>query len=90
MLLAFTAAQLAVIKLRIAEPDLPRPYRTPFNVRIRGAEIPLPAIVGSILTFAVWILALVDAPGRPLRRPGLARSSGSSSSSSSGARTARG
>ena len=42
VLIAFTAAQLAVIKLRITEPDLPRPYRAPLNVTIRGAEIPLP------------------------------------------------
>jgi APA family basic amino acid/polyamine antiporter len=63
VLLAFTAAQLAVIKLRVNEPDLPRPYRAPFNVVIRGAEIPLPAIVGSIATFSVWILALITHPG---------------------------
>ena len=63
VLLAFTAAQLAVIKLRVTEPDLERPYRTPFNVRVRRAEIPIPAVVGSILTFAVWILALVTHPG---------------------------
>jgi APA family basic amino acid/polyamine antiporter len=62
VLLAFTAAQLAVIKLRIDEPDLPRPYRAPFNVRIRGAEIPLPAIVGSIATFSIFILALATHP----------------------------
>jgi basic amino acid/polyamine antiporter, APA family len=63
VLLAFTAAQLAVIKLRIDEPDLPRPYRAPLNVRIRGAEIPVPAIVGSVLTFTIWVLALATHPG---------------------------
>ncbi|HEX4680546.1 MAG TPA: universal stress protein [Gaiellaceae bacterium] len=62
VLLAFTAAQLAVIKLRIDEPDLPRPYRAPFNVSFRGAEIPIPAIVGSIATFAVFIVALATHP----------------------------
>jgi APA family basic amino acid/polyamine antiporter len=62
VLLAFTAAQLAVIKLRIDEPDLPRPYRAPFNVRIRNAEIPLPAIVGSIGTFSIFIIALATHP----------------------------
>jgi APA family basic amino acid/polyamine antiporter len=62
VLLAFTAAQLAVIKLRIDEPDLPRPYRAPFNVRIGRAEIPLPAIFGSIATFAIWIVALATHP----------------------------
>jgi APA family basic amino acid/polyamine antiporter len=63
ILLAFTAAQLAVIKLRIAEPDLPRPYRAPFNVRFGRAEIPLPAVVGSLLTFAVWVVAIATHPG---------------------------
>jgi len=62
VLLAFTAAQLAVIKLRIDEPDLPRPYRAPFNVRIGKAEIPLPAIVGSIATFSIFIVALATHP----------------------------
>ena len=63
VLLAFTAAQLAVIKLRVAEPDLPRPYRSPLNVSFRGKEIPLPAIVGAVLTFAVWIVSLATHPG---------------------------
>ena len=62
VLLAFTAAQLAVIKLRVTEPELVRPYRTPFNVTIRGASIPLPAIVGALGTFAIWILALATHP----------------------------
>jgi APA family basic amino acid/polyamine antiporter len=63
VLIAFTAAQVAVIRLRITEPDLPRPYRTPLNITIRGFEIPVPAIVGAALTFAVWILALATHPG---------------------------
>jgi basic amino acid/polyamine antiporter, APA family len=62
VLLAFTAAQLAVIRLRIREPDLPRPYRVPFNVVIRDAQIPVPSIVGAALTFAVWIIALATHP----------------------------
>jgi APA family basic amino acid/polyamine antiporter len=63
VLIAFTAAQFAVIRLRITDPDLPRPYRSPFNVRIRGADIPLPAVVGGLLTFAIWIVSLVTHPG---------------------------
>ena len=34
--------------IRIDEPDLARPYRAPFNVKFRGAEIPLPAVIGSV------------------------------------------
>ncbi len=62
VLLAFTAAQLAVIKLRIDEPELPRPFRAPFNVMIRGVELPLPALVGAVATFTVWIIALATHP----------------------------
>jgi APA family basic amino acid/polyamine antiporter len=62
VLLAFTAAQLAVIKLRIDEPDLPRPYRAPGSVHLGRAEIPLPALVGAPLTFAIWVVAMATHP----------------------------
>jgi len=62
VLLAFTAAQLAVIKLRIDEPALERPYRAPLNIRIGHSDIPLPAIVGSVATFAIFIVALATHP----------------------------
>jgi basic amino acid/polyamine antiporter, APA family len=58
VLAAFTAAQLAVIKLRFSEPELKRPYRAPANVRLRGVEVPLPALVGAVATFAIWIAAV--------------------------------
>src|SRR5215831_2970767 len=38
VLVAFTAAQLAVIKLRFSKPALERPFRVPLSVRIRGAD----------------------------------------------------
>jgi basic amino acid/polyamine antiporter, APA family len=57
-LFAFTAAQLAVIRLRFTEPDLARPFRVPGNVRVRGVPVPLAALVGVPLTFALWIAAL--------------------------------
>src|SRR4029077_7819924 len=63
VLIAFTAAQVAVIRLRIIEPDLPRPYRTPLNVSIFGAEIPLPPVLGAVLTFSVWVVAMATHPG---------------------------
>jgi basic amino acid/polyamine antiporter, APA family len=57
-LIAFTAAQLAVIRLRFTEPGLARPYRVPGNVRLRGVPVPVAALVGAPLTFALWIAAL--------------------------------
>ena len=62
VLLAFTAAQLAVIKLRLDEPELPRPYRAPFDIHVGRAEVPLPAIVGAVATFLIWIVALATHP----------------------------
>ena len=59
VLLAFTAAQLAVIKLRASEPTRRRPYRVPFTVR----GVPVPSVVGAVLTFAVWIIAIATHPG---------------------------
>jgi basic amino acid/polyamine antiporter, APA family len=59
VLLAFTAAQLAVVKLRFSEPERRRPYRVPLTV----AGIPLPSVVGAVLTFAVWIIAIATHAG---------------------------
>ena len=72
MLFAFTAAQLAVIRLRRKEPDLERPFRAKPEVRIRGVLLPLPALIGAPLTFAVWVLALITHPGARYAGPGLA------------------
>ena len=63
VLIAFTAAQLAVIRLRRREPDLVRPFRARPNVSIRGVSVPLPALVGAPLTAAVWVLAMVTHEG---------------------------
>ena len=57
-LIAFTAAQLSVVRLRFTEPDLARPYRVPGNVRVRGVPVPVAALIGAPLTFALWIATL--------------------------------
>src|SRR5207248_7098729 len=59
VLLAFSATQLAVIKLRFTEPERRRPYRVPLSV----GRIPLPSLVGVFATFAIWIVALATHPG---------------------------
>ena len=63
VLLAFTAAQLAVIWLRVREPALTRPFRARPEVTIRGHRLPLVAMIGAPLTFAIWVLALATHPG---------------------------
>jgi APA family basic amino acid/polyamine antiporter len=63
VLSAFTAAQLAVIKLRFTEPDLKRPYRVPGGIRIRGVEVPVPSIVGAAGTFTIFVIAMITHSG---------------------------
>ena len=63
VLLAFSAAQLAVIRLRFSEPDLPRPFRAPLGVRMGGAVVPLTSVVGLVATTAIWVIALATHPG---------------------------
>jgi APA family basic amino acid/polyamine antiporter len=58
VLLTFTAAQVAVVRLRFKEPELERPFRVPLNVRVRGVPVPIAALVGAPLTFGIWIAAL--------------------------------
>ena len=62
VLLAFTAAQLAVIRLRFLEPTRRRPFKVPLNVRFRGGEVPIPSVIGALLTFGIWIDAIVTHP----------------------------
>ncbi len=53
-MLSFTTAHVAVIALRIRDPDRERPYKIPGNIRIRGREIPVMAVIGGLGTFAAW------------------------------------
>jgi APA family basic amino acid/polyamine antiporter len=45
-MLSFTIAHASVIRLRIKEPDKPRPYRGPGTLKIAGRELPLFAVFG--------------------------------------------
>ncbi len=58
--IAFTLVHLSVIALRRSEPDRDRPFKMPLNVRVRGTEVPLPAVLGvgvSVSAFAavLWL-----------------------------------
>ncbi len=63
VLIAFTAAQLAVIRLRIREPGLERPFLARPNVTISGHRLPVAALVGAPLTLAIWVLSMLTHPG---------------------------
>jgi APA family basic amino acid/polyamine antiporter len=58
-MLSFTIAHVSVVALRFREPDRPRPYRVPWNVRFRGRDLPLTAVLGALGTFAAWVSVVV-------------------------------
>ena len=56
--LAYTLAHASIIALRIKEPDLPRPFKIPLNITIRGRQIPLTAILGGVATAVTWLIVV--------------------------------
>ena len=61
-LLSFTIAHVSVIVLRFREPRRPRGYRVPLSVRVGSARVPLPAVLGAILSVAGWVAVLALHP----------------------------
>ena len=55
-MLSFTIAHVSVTRLRFSKPDQPRPYRPPGNLRVRGVDLPLFALLGGTCTFASLIV----------------------------------
>ncbi|MDX6676619.1 MAG: basic amino acid/polyamine antiporter, family [Solirubrobacteraceae bacterium] len=55
-MLSFTIAHAAVIRLRLAQPDLKRPYRGPGTLRIAGRELPGFAIFGGAATLLAFVV----------------------------------
>jgi basic amino acid/polyamine antiporter, APA family len=58
-LIAFSIAHLSVIRLRFREPDRPSAFRVPLSVTVRGARLPLPAMIGALISVFVWISIVV-------------------------------
>lgn len=53
-LLAFTLAHASIIVLRYREPKLARPYRIPLSIRVRGGDLPIPAVLGFALSACLF------------------------------------
>jgi len=58
-MLSFTVAHVSVGRLRSRFPDKARPWKPPLNVRVRGVELPVTAILGGLGTFGAWIVVMV-------------------------------
>jgi APA family basic amino acid/polyamine antiporter len=61
-LLAFMFAHASILSLRARRPDLPRPFKLGCNLRIKGRELPISAIIGLAATAIIWIIILINQP----------------------------
>lgn len=61
-MLSFTIAHVSVMRLRATQPDFPRPYRGPGNLRVRGYDLPVFAVVGGLGTGAAFVVVVVLNP----------------------------
>jgi APA family basic amino acid/polyamine antiporter len=61
-LLCFAFAHASILRLRIRKPDMARPFKLRWNVRFRGSELPVTAILGLLCTTGIWIVVLMTQP----------------------------
>jgi APA family basic amino acid/polyamine antiporter len=54
-LIGLTIAHLSIVVSRYKEPNARRPYRIPLSVRVRGGDLPVPAVLGALLSGAAWV-----------------------------------
>jgi APA family basic amino acid/polyamine antiporter len=59
-LLSFMFAHASIIALRITKPDLPRPFRLGWNIKIGGRYIPVSALIGFLAITTIWVILLID------------------------------
>jgi len=62
-LIGLTIAHLSIISLRYREPDRERFYSVPLSVPFRGGSLPLPAVLGAVLSTLAWISVVVTHSG---------------------------
>jgi APA family basic amino acid/polyamine antiporter len=62
-LTTFTIAHLSVIVMRFREPALERDYRIPLSIPVAGAQLPLPAVLGALMSAIGWAILVVYHPG---------------------------
>lgn len=61
-LLANMFAHASILSLRIRKPELPRPFKLGWNIKVKGRELPISAILGVIALTIIWLIILVTQP----------------------------
>ena len=58
-MLSFTFAHASIVRLRVSEPELERPFHIPWNWHLRGRQIPITSLLGGAATTAAWLVVVV-------------------------------
>jgi APA family basic amino acid/polyamine antiporter len=61
-LLAFILAHASVLSIRYRLPHLHRPFKIPWNLKVKGYEFPCPTILGFLATAIIWIVVITQQP----------------------------
>jgi APA family basic amino acid/polyamine antiporter len=56
--LAITIAQLSILRLRVTQPDRPRPFEVPWNVSWGNARLPVPALLAAVISGLAFLSVL--------------------------------
>ena len=56
--LAITIAQLSILRLRVIEPDRPRPFRVPGDVSWGSSRLPAPALLAAVVSGLAFLSVL--------------------------------
>jgi APA family basic amino acid/polyamine antiporter len=60
--IAFFFTHVSLIVMRFKKPNMKRPFKVPLNIKIKGYQIPLTAILGALASFAVWAMVVITKP----------------------------
>jgi APA family basic amino acid/polyamine antiporter len=61
-LLAFMFAHASILSLRARKPELSRPFKIGLNIKVKGREMPVSAIIGLAATLVIWVIILFTQP----------------------------
>ena len=60
--MSFALAHASILALRIKQPEIERPFRLGWNIKIKGYYLPVTAILGLIGTTVIWLVVVVMQP----------------------------